>query len=95
MNKPLHKVGNKDEQKLLTTFKNIIKQGSFRSQDELALALSKHGYENISQSKVSRMLAKLGAVKSRNIHNEVVYTVPDALIVPKNKACYRNHRAWA
>lgn len=75
----------KEEQKLLTTFKALIKQGHFRSQDELAAALSKQGYENISQSKVSRMLAKLGAVKSRNVHNDVVYTVPDALIVPKTK----------
>ncbi len=79
------KANNKDEQKLLSTFKNLIKQSSFRSQDELAVALSMHGYENISQSKVSRMLAKLGAVKSRNIRNEVVYSVPDALIIPKTK----------
>lgn len=76
---------NKEEQKLLTTFKTLIKQGSFRSQEELAAALAGHGYENISQSKVSRMLAKLGAVKSRNIHNEVIYSVPEALIVPKTK----------
>lgn len=76
---------NKDEQKLLTTFKALIKQGCFRSQEELAAALAAHGYDNISQSKVSRMLAKIGAVKSRNIHNEVIYSVPDALIVPKTK----------
>lgn len=76
---------SKDEQKLLSTFKTLIKQGSFRSQDELAMALEKQGYASISQSKVSRMLAKLGAIKSRNVHNEVVYTVPDALIVPKTK----------
>ncbi|WP_286262319.1 ArgR family transcriptional regulator [Thalassotalea atypica] len=76
---------SKDEQKLLSTFKALIKQASFRSQDELAMALAREGYDNVSQSKVSRMLAKLGAVKSRNIHNEVVYSVPDALIVPKTK----------
>ena len=76
---------NKDEQDLLTVFKSLIKQGTFRSQDELAYALSEQGFDNVSQSKVSRMLAKLGAVKSRNSQNEICYNLPDALIIPKTK----------
>ena len=31
------------------------------------------------------MLAKLGAIKSRNAYNEICYTLPDSLIIPKTK----------
>lgn len=76
---------NKDEQALLQTFKSLLKQGTYRSQEELAFALSQQGFENVSQSKVSRMLAKLGAVKTRNSQNEICYNLPDVLIIPKTK----------
>lgn len=75
----------KDDQNLLSVFKTLIKQGKYRSQEELAYALAQQGFENVSQSKVSRMLAKLGAVKSRNAQNEIYYSLPDALIIPKTK----------
>lgn len=74
-----------DDQTLLPAFKALLKQGTFRSQEELAYALSQQGFDNVSQSKVSRMLAKLGAVKSRNANNEICYDLPDALIIPKTK----------
>ncbi|MFD2168305.1 ArgR family transcriptional regulator [Thalassotalea euphylliae] len=73
------------EQQLLQVFKSLIKQGTYRSQDELAQALAQQGFDNVSQSKVSRMLAKLGAVKTRNSQNEICYNLPDALIIPKTK----------
>lgn len=76
---------NKDEQALLQTFKALIKQGTYRSQEELSFALAEKGFEQVSQSKVSRMLAKLGAVKTRNSQNEICYNLPDALIIPKTK----------
>ncbi|REL27812.1 ArgR family transcriptional regulator [Thalassotalea euphylliae] len=75
----------KEEQQLLQVFKSLIKQGSYRSQEELAFALAQQGFEHVSQSKVSRMLAKLGAVKTRNSQNEICYNLPDALIIPKTK----------
>lgn len=74
-----------DDKVLLPAFKALLKQGTFRSQDELAYALAQQGFANVSQSKVSRMLAKLGAIKIRNSHNEICYNLPDSLIIPKTK----------
>jgi len=74
-----------EEQALIQVFKSLIKQGTYRSQEELAYALAQQGYSNISQSKVSRMLAKIGAIKTRNSQNEICYNLPDALIIPKTK----------
>ncbi|WP_448211041.1 transcriptional regulator ArgR [Colwellia sp. MEBiC06753] len=79
------KKNQKDEQALLQVFKALLKQGSYRSQEELAAALAGQGFNSVSQSKVSRMLAKLGAVKTRNSQNEICYNLPDALIIPKTK----------
>ena len=70
---------------LLHTFKSILQQQHFGSQIELAHALSSKGYENVSQAKVSRMLAKVGAIRTRNSKNEMVYHLPDQAITPKNK----------
>jgi transcriptional regulator of arginine metabolism len=71
---------NKD---LMQTFKSILKENKYRSQYQLAYELSIRGFENISQSKVSRMLSKVGAVRSRNAQSKVIYQLPDELIVPK------------
>lgn len=66
-----------------SVFRNIIKENNISSQEELAAKLAMQGYEGISQSKVSRILKKMGAVKVRNANHEIVYDVPDALHVPK------------
>ena len=39
----------------------------------------------MSQAKISRLLSKLGAVKTRNANNEMIYILPDELSVPKSK----------
>jgi transcriptional regulator of arginine metabolism len=39
----------------------------------------------MSQAKISRLLSKLGAVKTRNANNEMIYILPDELAVPKSK----------
>ena len=39
----------------------------------------------MSQAKISRLLSKLGAVKTRNTNNEMIYILPEELAVPKSK----------
>lgn len=70
---------------LLTTFTSLLQENYFGSQIELAGALSNKGYDNISQAKISRMLSKVGAVKTRNAKNEMVYHLPHESRTPKTK----------
>lgn len=50
---------------LVRAFKALLKK-SFGSQGEIVDALKQQGFESINQSKVSRMLTKFGAVRTRN-----------------------------
>ena len=45
---------------LIKAFKNILKTESFGSQGDIVEALKTQQFDNISQSKVSRMLSKFG-----------------------------------
>jgi len=51
--------------------------------------LKKQGFDNISQSKISRMLSKFGAVRTRNARQEMVYCLPAELGVPTAKSPLR------
>ncbi|KGJ89391.1 ArgR family transcriptional regulator [Thalassotalea sp. ND16A] len=73
------------EQSFLIAFKALLKAQSCSSQSEITTALAKQGFDNISQAKVSRTLTKLGAVKNRNVKNQVVYMLQDELAVPRSK----------
>ncbi|OUS27516.1 ArgR family transcriptional regulator [Thalassotalea sp. 42_200_T64] len=73
------------EQTFLKAFKALLKAQSCSSQSEITTALAKQGFDNISQAKVSRTLTKLGAIKNRNVKNQVVYMLQDELAVPKSK----------
>lgn len=70
---------------LLNTFKVMLKEKEFCSQNELAYELSIRGFDNVSQPKISRMLSKLGAIRAKNTLSKVVYQLPNELIVPKVK----------
>lgn len=70
---------------LITVFKIMLKEKEYESQDELAFELSLRGFENISQTKVSRMLAKVGAIRSRNTQNKVIYKLSDELDISRIK----------
>ena len=69
----------------MLAFKSLLKAQCYGSQSELAEALSEQGFINMSQAKISRLLSKLGAVKTRNASNQMVYILPDELAVPKSK----------
>ncbi|MCL7700038.1 arginine repressor, partial [Klebsiella pneumoniae] len=50
------------QEELVKAFKALLKEEKFSSQGEIVQALQEEGFENINQSKVSRMLTKFGAV---------------------------------
>ncbi len=52
--------------------------------------LQEQGFDNINQSKVSRMLTKFGAVRTRNAKMEMVYCLPAELGVPTTSSPLKN-----
>lgn len=70
------------QEALRQAFKELLKQEQFSSQGEIVDALKALNFDNISQSKVSRMLSKFGAVRARNARQEMVYCLPVELSVP-------------
>lgn len=83
------KSGNHQDE-LVRVFKSILKEERFGSQGEIVTALQAAGFANINQSKVSRMLSKFGAVRTRNAKQEMVYCLPAELGVPTANAQLRN-----
>ncbi|EWH11870.1 arginine repressor [Catenovulum agarivorans DS-2] len=67
---------------LLKAFKTLLREQSFSSQADIVEALKAEGFDNISQSKVSRLLSRFGAVRTRNALQEMVYCLPPELGVP-------------
>lgn len=67
---------------LIRTFKILLNRHHFSSQSEMVEALKEKGFEDINQSKVSRILSHLGAVRTRNARKETVYCLPEELKVP-------------
>ncbi|MFT5813742.1 MAG: transcriptional regulator of arginine metabolism [Psychroserpens sp.] len=76
---------NSTNTKLLSSFKSLLKEESLGSQRELSMAMSKRGFANVSQTKISRLLTKCGAIKRRNKCNEPVYKLPGIHLVPNKK----------
>ncbi len=70
---------------LVKSFKELLKTESYGSQGEIVNALKEAGFDNISQSKVSRMLSKFGAVRTRNARGDMVYCLPPELGMPTAK----------
>ena len=73
---------NENPESLIKAFKGLLQQEKYGSQSEIVAALQKQGFSNINQSKVSRMLSKFGAVRTRNTRMEMVYCLPAELSVP-------------
>lgn len=71
---------------LIKAFKDVLKTESYGSQGEIVDALKNQGFDNISQSKVSRMLSKFGAVRTRNARGDMVYCLPPELGMPTAKS---------
>jgi transcriptional regulator of arginine metabolism len=71
------------EPDLLDTFKSLLHDQRFGSQLQLARALSLRGFENVTQTRVSRLLNKVGAIKIRNHNNDAVYRLPEKQHIPR------------
>lgn len=67
---------------LMKAFRELLKAESFSSQAEIVAALQESGFDTVSQSKISRMLGKSGAVRARNARGDMVYCLPPELAVP-------------
>lgn len=75
---------------LSEAFKSLLREEKFSSQSEIVSALQQMGFEHINQSKVSRMLTKFGAVRTRNPKMEMVYQLPAELSVPATTSPLKN-----
>lgn len=76
---------NKQEE-LIKAFKSLLKEERFGSQSDIVDALKSQGFDNISQSKVSRLLTRFGAVRTRNANQDMVYCLPAEIGVPTAKS---------
>lgn len=74
------------QEQLVKAFKEILKTESYGSQGDIVDSLKDRGFDNISQSKVSRMLSKFGAVRTRNARGDMVYCLPPELGMPTAKS---------
>ena len=79
---------NKQEE-LIKAFKDILKAENFGSQGDIVDALKTQNFDNISQSKVSRMLSKFGAVRTGNARGDMVYCLPPELGMPTARSPLR------
>ena len=75
---------------LTRAYKELLNQERFGSQNEIVDALKKQGFTGINQSKISRMLSKFGAVRTRNTKMEMVYCLPNELSVPNTSSPLKN-----
>ncbi|PJG85889.1 transcriptional regulator ArgR [Conservatibacter flavescens] len=75
---------------LYSAFKELLAQERFGSQSEIVTALQELGFTQVNQSKVSRMLSKFGAVRTRNTRMEMVYCLPNEFSVPNTASPVKN-----
>lgn len=75
---------------LMDFFKDLLKKEHLSSQSEIVDALINAGFTHINQSKVSRMLSKTGAVRTRNATGEMVYCLPAELGIPATTSPLKN-----
>ncbi|WP_028864344.1 transcriptional regulator ArgR [Psychromonas aquimarina] len=80
----------KQSTELMDFFKALLKKERLSSQGEIVEALQQAGFHNINQSKVSRMLSKTGAVRTRNAKREMVYCLPAELGIPTTTSPLKN-----
>lgn len=76
----------KKPEDMIEALKALLKEERYGSQGEIVDVLKEQGFTNVSQSKVSRMLSKYGAVRTRNARQEMVYCLPPELGIPSTRA---------
>ncbi len=73
-----------DYQQTLDSLRGLLMQGTVATHEDICAQLLTQGYD-VNQSKVSRMLRKLGAVKGQNERDELVYRLPKEPAPPSKK----------
>lgn len=81
---------NENPDNLIKAFKDLLRQEKYGSQSEIVTELHKMGFSTVNQSKVSRMLSKFGAVRTRNTRMEMVYCLPSELSVPNTRSSLKD-----
>lgn len=69
---------------IIDTLKRVLLSGTISTQEEIKQALETHGFE-INQSKISRLLRKIGAIKTTNERKQIVYSLPYDPAPPTSK----------
>ncbi|WP_062269902.1 transcriptional regulator ArgR [Endozoicomonas arenosclerae] len=72
-------MASQKQEELIKAFRQLLKDERCGSQSQIVEQLQNQGFDNISQSKVSRLLSRHGAVRARNARNEQVYCLPPEL----------------
>ncbi|KGQ71112.1 arginine repressor [Chelonobacter oris] len=82
-------IENKNDS-LTYAFRNLLAEEKYASQSEIVAALQHMGFNQVNQSKISRMLAKFGAVRIRNSKMQTVYCLPPELSLPNTSSPLKN-----
>jgi len=69
---------------LLEALSEILRKGSASTQQDICQELGKHGFV-INQSKISRLLHKLAAIKVKNAQGQTEYRLPKELAPPPSQ----------
>ena len=83
------KTGNSDTHLLDEALRKLLLEREASTQDSICIALEKLGYE-INQSKVSRLLRKIGAIKVVNAKGQTIYSLPREPAPPSMDTPIRN-----
>lgn len=75
-----NKMGN-SPRSLINDLKSILLQGVTATQETICMALEANGHQ-VNQSKVSRLLRNINAIKSKNDRGEMVYRLPHDVAPP-------------
>lgn len=74
---------------MLEELKKLLVEGSATTQEEIKHYLTELGYE-VNQAKISRLLRKIGAVKTSNEYGQVVYCLTKEPAPPATKSLLTN-----
>jgi transcriptional regulator of arginine metabolism len=70
---------------IIFVLKNLLEQQIFTTQLQLAQAMSNYDFKEISQTRISRLLLKVGTIKVKNVHHKMIYKLPNATFAPTTK----------
>jgi transcriptional regulator of arginine metabolism len=75
--------------KMLESLKKLLVEGSTSTQEDIKQHLTKLGFE-VNQAKISRLLRKIGAIKTSNEYGQIVYCLPKEPAPPSAKSLLTN-----